>query len=460
MGKAPPTPHSFAAVRTPAGQTPTTPKPGVLTARVGGRAPLTPGLAGGPAPEVREDRRPVKRFTMESSAEELHSAPAPPRKPPPLRQTLELYFSDESLKQDRYLLGLINDSCDGWIDIETILSLKRVKALRSRQEDVLHALRDSWLEIHYDPETGGAALRRPPGHGPLPRLQAKRPQRGAPQGTAPAVADDDEGIVSADVTTQQRWDTVVKRAPAPSAGIAPQVPEANSVRAEVDPHQALRGTSRTGRLLGVIKSFNLRLSMGKITCVEIGREVAVDLADLSGFDVGDSVSFVLGTDPELGTPKAKELKFAASGMELELDPSANDVEAEEDWAPQPLPVRPAARPAQRAAPAKKTPVAAQPPAKVRRVAAPEQPSAPPEEEEEEEQEPEAHKAEGEQLEPGTRVVGVVQAIDPETGTGSVMCEALGGLIEIAAESLAGFEEGDSVSFAVSESGEAVEVEAA
>lgn len=438
----PQTPGVFAAVRTPAGQTPTTPLPGALTARVGGRAPLTPGLGRTPIAAGVQERRPTQQLVTQhaedSFGKELGSAPgpAPPKKPPPLRHVFEAYFSNESLQQDRYLLGLIGESLEGWIDIDTLLGLKRVKALRARREDVFQALRSSWLETYVDPDTGAAMLRRPPSHGPLPRFQA-RPVPKA-RGAAPAPLAEDEGIVAADVSTQQRWTAVKRAAPA----VAAQVPK----KPKVDPQQALRGTNRTGRLIGVVASFNLRLGMGKITCGEIGRDVLVDVVDLSGFDVGDGVTFLLETDAALGTPKAKELKMAGAEDGLEDD------DEDEEGAPAPQqPSRPAARPAQKAPQAKQgRPAAAQPAVKVRRApSAPPMPAA-----------AEPEQAAAVQLKPGTRASGIIQAICPETGVGSVHCAGLGGLIEISAESLAGFEDGDSVCFAVSETGEAIEVEAA
>merc|ERR1719394_2276440 len=53
------------------------------------------------------------------------------------------------------------------------------------------------------------------------------------------------------------------------------------------------------RLHGVVDAFNMRLGLGKIKCTESGSNVVVAVADLAGFDVGDSVTFILVKDPVL-----------------------------------------------------------------------------------------------------------------------------------------------------------------
>lgn len=359
----------------------------------------------------------------------MGDAPAPPRKPPQLKTTLESLFSNENLKQDRYLLQMLADSFDGWLDVETVLGLKRIKALRVRREDVLKALSASWLETHSDPESGAAAVRRPPSKGPLPQFQATK---------APVKRDlsamEQVGTVSADVTTQQRW--VPVEAPAARPVVAK--------RPEQSMDAAVRGTYRHGRLNGTIASFSLRLGTGKISCKEIGRDVAVAVVDLAGFDIGDLVSFVLTTDPELGTPKAKQLKLydplgpqdaePAEGAEPQETP---DEEEEEEELPPPPP-KPT--PQRKSVPAKKkikpAAKAAAPQATAEAEAEPAQP----------------------QVAPGTHVVGVIQGLKGELGT--VMCNETGNILELTAESLAGFEEGDTVSFLANAKGHFVDIEAA
>lgn len=386
------------------------------------------------------------------------SAPAPPRKPPPLRQTLENHFSNESLQQDRYLLQLIRDSDDGWIDLDTILTLKRVKAMRASREQVLAALRASWLETYED--SGYVAVRRPSSRGPLPRFQAAPAKAGNVKRPAPPTYDE-EGVVAADVTTQQKWGVAAAPLKRPAPGGVADEAAAKKPRTETSESSGLaamvRGTAREGRFFGRVKSFNLRLSMGKISCSEVGRDVAVALMDLAGFDVGDYVSFELTVDPDLGTPKAKFLKLQENAQADGDDEDAADgVGKQDDQEVAPAkPVRAAPpRPAAKVGGAKAAAPPVRKPAPARKALNPE-----PEEEDWDESAPPPAAA-PQPGDPGVRVTGVIQTMDEANDVATVVCATTGNFFEVFASNLAGFEEGDSVAFTTTSTGEALEVEAA
>eukprot|EP00929_Paragymnodinium_shiwhaense_P120678 TRINITY_DN92685_c0_g1_i1.p1 TRINITY_DN92685_c0_g1~~TRINITY_DN92685_c0_g1_i1.p1 ORF type:complete len:440 (+),score=134.02 TRINITY_DN92685_c0_g1_i1:73-1392(+) len=63
------------------------------------------------------------------------------------------------------------------------------------------------------------------------------------------------------------------------------------------------------RFNGTVKSFNAALGVGRIASKAHATLLAVDKADLSGFVVGDKITFKVDTD-EFGTKKAKELEAA------------------------------------------------------------------------------------------------------------------------------------------------------
>mmetsp|Transcript_31718 Transcript_31718/g.91007 ORF Transcript_31718/g.91007 Transcript_31718/m.91007 type:complete len:365 (-) Transcript_31718:31-1125(-) len=240
-------------------------------------APETPGLAPTQRPE-HISSPPTARVGGRGGAEE----PVPPGRPPPLRQVVEAYFSDDNLKQDRYLRGLIAESPGGWVDMDDVLALKRVRVLKAKRDETLRALRESkQVELWRDPADGSAALRRR--QGPLPALHG-----GA---RAPAGADAEEAAPP---------DEEAPPAPAPEPAL-----KQRRAAAEV----------AEGRFVGRIKSFHPGLGMGFIACrptFEVfGRDIAIERAELAGFATGHVVAFRLSVDPDFGTPKAVGLRVAA-----------------------------------------------------------------------------------------------------------------------------------------------------
>lgn len=352
-------------------------------------------------------QRPAQQSAMQQKAHKPPGpTPAPPLKPPTLRQVLEKLFSDENLRQDICLHGLIRKSPHGWIDLDVVCGLPGIKALHAKRIDVLKFLQSSQLETQFDAATGATAVRRPPSHGPLPQLSAA---------------------------------ALAKSKVALSADVAPRthgLDDASALPQAKKPRKAER------RLCGAVSSFNLRLGMGKITCEELGRDVAVDVQELSGFDVGDKVCFTLTTDPDLGTPKAQSLVAAApgdgGGGVLEEPDDAAACTAEGRGGPahsiSQQTTHAVVRPQVRKAPAAPPRTAAAAPKPKRDVES--------------------------KLKLESRVSGTIRTISLKMGVGSIKCADSGGLIEVSAESLVGFEEGDSISFSVSASGEAIEVEAA
>merc|ERR1711871_717707 len=154
------------------------------------QAPLTPATPG-----AQSSRPPTGARNGSSYAPEESSAPMPPKRPPPIRQQVESYFSDQGLKSDIYLQELIRESEGGWVSIEDVLSLKKIKALRCTADDVLSALCGSWLETFED-DDGSAAIRRPPDR-PMPKLEVAAKQTEAKRPIARST-ETAEGVVQAD----------------------------------------------------------------------------------------------------------------------------------------------------------------------------------------------------------------------------------------------------------------------
>lgn len=219
------------------------------------------------------------------------------------------------------------------------------------------------------------------------------------------------------------------------------------------------GGGNSSRLTGVVKAFNMRLGLGKISCAETGRDVVVKVADLAGFDVGDEVSFLLAADPVLGTPRAVRLR-AIDASDAEEDEAGEDgmaadgAEIDEDGAEaEEPPPRVAARPpAAAATPRSATPAAARPrpvaaaPAPARRappaVAAPQRPPAP-----------------RRPVVPGQRLTGSIKGVNKKLGIGGITCTETGEIVKVPIADLAGFEAGDFVSFVIGKNGRATDIEA-
>jgi len=394
----------------------------------------------------------VRAHYRQADDEVEADAPAPPKRPPPLRQQIEAYFSNDSLRTNRPLYDLIRDSSDGWIDLEEVLGLKQLRSLHVKRDDVLRALRGSWLETWSDGLS--AALRRPPDR-PLPTFggpAAAPGRRPAPPEADPFSADAgdqrrsqdaacrEEGVVATDVlkTGPMQWqaDQELKRQRAASGAAGP---------AAKRPREEASGS----RFTGVVSTFNLRLGLGKIKCHQTGRDVVINVAELAGFDVGDAVSFLITKDPVLGTPRAQKLKHlgaeeadeeaGAKGPEAEAEAAEGAEEGEEEAA--------AAGEVEE------------------EVAAPESPHTPPQEEsDDEETKRKKLRSAINELPPdyemGTRLSGVIKGLNKRLGLGGVKCTETGRLVKVPMSELAGFEVGDIVSFALNSSGQALGIEAA
>lgn len=387
-----PKPKAMVALARTKETTPVTPglgsRPVRPTLSKGAQAPLTPATPG-----AQSSRLPAGRnreiATLEASMDDA-SVPLPPKRPPPIRQQVESHFGDQGLKGDRYLQDLIRDSEGGWVSMDDVLSLKRIKALRCSADDVLHALRDSWLETFQD-EDGSAAIRRPPDR-PMPKLEvAKQKAIGRP--AAPSVA---EGVVEADTLRNRRENQIgagreaVGRPLFPGrlkgtvrsydeetgsatlfcpqtealfqrdidvgwreleeSGVAINIGSLVSFRVDLgsdgqprardlelraaeeddeDPDEDNVPRPPTKRpkvapavvgqrYVGTIKSFHEGVGLGFIGCKATyntyGRDVSVHRDELSGFEVGDEVSFELAAEPGVGTPKAITLEAPSAAQ--------------------------------------------------------------------------------------------------------------------------------------------------
>lgn len=367
--------------------TPVTPRP-VRAAPPRAAAPLTPGVG-------------VVKASTSSAYDGPEAggsgAPMPPKRPPPLRQQIEAYFSNDGLRQDAVLRELIAESLGGWVDLEAILSLKRVRALHAKRDDVVQALHDSWLEIWLDPESSAAAVRRPPDKGPLPSLaspgprpntsansavarktasvmssridhggqknsRSQNPEAGSAAGQKSPTAvlfpgrlcgqissyDEESGDASiscGQVEVLFGRQVTVDWRELEKTGVAVNIGSSVSFRVELGasgeprakelqlhaeddnddnsgerPSKRSRKSDESGkreavvgnRYTGTLKAFHAKIGFGLISCSELraifGRDVAVTAAELAGFQAGDTISFVLAMDPELGTPQGERLE--------------------------------------------------------------------------------------------------------------------------------------------------------
>jgi len=228
-------------------------------------------------------------------------ASLPPQRSPSIRQQVESCFGNEGLRQDRYLHDLIAESPGGWVDLDAVLSLKRIRALRAKREDVLRALRDSWLETWRDPDGSSAAVRRPPGHGPLPEL--------AP-GPEPRVQTKEEASGGRGAATARE----------------PRGPPADT--------RAAPCTLFPGRLNGAVVAYDEESGSASIACSQtealFQRHVSVDWREIeqagAALNLGSLVSFRVELGAS-GEPRGRELRLRApeeageEPEELEARPS-------------------------------------------------------------------------------------------------------------------------------------------
>lgn len=78
-----------------------------------------------------------------------------------IQRQVEYYLSDENLETDKFFLHKIQADPEGWLDMDAILSCRRMKQYEATKEDVFEALKLSKLEVK-GKDGGPAAVRRPP----------------------------------------------------------------------------------------------------------------------------------------------------------------------------------------------------------------------------------------------------------------------------------------------------------
>jgi len=320
-----------------------------------------------------------------------------------------------SLKQDRFMYNTIRDSPGGWVDIDVVVGLKRVRVLKASREEVMRVVRGSrQVELWHDPADSSAAIRRYQGR-PLPKLETQE---------EPKPPEEEEALP---IEEEPKLPPRRAATPKPPPGAPPRNNGARQLDEDVVGPDAKRRKAepaevRPGnRYVGRIKSFHKVLRMGFIACkptfAAFEKDIALDRNEVAGFGVGDVVSFTLAVDPNFGTPKGEALKAAG--------------EAELDRLVQPTPaVQGTPRPARLPARAKALP------ARVEAVA-PSDVTA-------------------------MRFVGKVLSMDEETRMGKISCPQtfgfLGCHVTVGEAESAGFEAGDRVSFSL-RAGRAVDLEA-
>lgn len=282
--------------------TPSGPSTTSLPPRQSGQAPLTPGSVGSKRAGGGSALAPAAYDWTGEANDSEHmggdGAPMAPKKPPPLKSLIESYFSDDGLRHDRHLHELIDQSPGGWIDVDEVLGLKKVQALRVRREDVLRALKSSTvLETWRDPDGSSAAVRRPVNR-PLPKLATGPPPREQAKPRAagrenPNEAEQEAGV-EADLLGEDQEPTSVRSAP----GGALLFP---------------------GRLDGIVSDYDEESGTAAISCSEVEalfkRPVAIDWRELekagAAVNIGSLVSFLVELGPD-GGPRARDLKLRAA----------------------------------------------------------------------------------------------------------------------------------------------------
>mmetsp|Transcript_48920 Transcript_48920/g.91553 ORF Transcript_48920/g.91553 Transcript_48920/m.91553 type:complete len:671 (+) Transcript_48920:114-2126(+) len=274
-------------------------------ARAPAQAPLTPGPGGQPparGPPQAQRALPAKRAAQEHREEDEEvvakprpkpaapGAPQAPGKPPPLKQQIESYFSEQGLKQDVYLRDIIESSPGGWVDVEDLLNLKRIKALRATKDDVLHALSTgtSWLEVFESEDGISAAVRRPENR-PIPQVQQ------------PAVAKS---------TAREPLERSIQaRGPIKPGGTKrPMEP--------IRPGKASGRTLLPGRMEGLLSSYDEESGDATISCAQtealFQKDVTLTWQELekagTAINIGSLVSFLVELGPN-GDPQARDLQF-------------------------------------------------------------------------------------------------------------------------------------------------------
>merc|ERR1719229_1944968 len=180
----------------------------------------------------------------------------------------------------------------------------------------------------------------------------------------------------------------------------------------------------------------MRLGLGKIHCHETEKDVVISVVDLTGFDIGDEVTFLIKTD-DFGTPRACKLR-PVGGLSDDDDDEEEAVEEDgqdeeevevdqDNEEPEQLDYEKYDE--------EEEEVPEEPAQPVRRQPAPVD------------------------IEPGTRLTGTIKGINKKLGLGGITCTETGRLVKVMIAELAGFEAGDSVSFDWGKDGLAKNVEA-
>jgi len=268
---------------------------------------------------------------------------------PSLKSLVETLLDDDSLRSDVVLHGLVASSPDGWIDADSILSLRKVKALNVRRADLFSALRDSWLEVwrHSD---GSGAVRRPSGK-PLPdtaAIDAVRPKPAPKASSAlgrplvPGLRQPAAKASASSATSYRKRPPEVQSARVEADLMRRVEPTRTATQKADEPPEHSKNSERLGqleepelkrrkrgvadiediktsRLAGRVKSMNRNSGLGRIECEEaimqFGKIVAFDALEYRGLREGDAVTFNVTIDPRLGTPKASHIR-TVSGSSL------------------------------------------------------------------------------------------------------------------------------------------------
>lgn len=257
-------------------------------------APLTPGWSGS---AVRGNKGEEKSGGLLGVS--YGDAPLPPQRAPPLKQVIESYFEDESLKQDRYLCDIITESPGGWVDLDVVLALRRVRALKAKRDDVIRTLRGSQrLEIWHDPVDGSSAVRRSKGR-PPPKYEPTLTHRN----------DTNNGGTEASQPVASQRDEDGNAAPPRSTSIFP------------------------GRLQGTIAEYDDESCTASIACPQtqalFQQHVSADWREIesAAVNIGSLVSFRVELGPN-GEPLARELQLRAP------EATGDDEDADDDnWRP-------------------------------------------------------------------------------------------------------------------------------
>jgi len=338
---------------------------------------------------------------------------------PTLKVVVEELLEDDNVRRDRVLYDLIAGSPHGWIDVDEILGMRKLKAMGVGRRELFKALQSSWLEISQDSD-GTGAVRRPPSM-PLPGLSSGPSRPMLSQHKLPSQAGlmmRQQGAASA---RARRPEPPMRSPLAAASGLASQpsrkrqtTEQRAGVEADILSRAPLTSTHESVQPLllvrhqGVVRSYDESSGDVWIDCAAtrdvFQQDVCASWLELESaglaLEPGSQVSFQLHVT-QSGTPQAKQLLTSETDSSQRVAPrptSKPELTAEE-------------RPAKRA-----------------RDAAPTQDVT------------------------SRRLIGKIRSVNPRSGIGRIESEEqilrFGKLIAYDSEEHAGFELGEVVSFSV------------